>query len=133
MLRRPPRSTRTDTLFPYTPLFRSAAGRASRCAAAVPLPGLRWAAWPPVAIGLLPTPAPGGGGAGNAPMTTNRRHMMNAQVQVPSDVRAIPLHQLFPSPLNVRKTGRIRLDGLAAPIEAPGRTPHMPANTPPPH
>src|SRR3546814_8415488 len=24
MLRRPPRSTRTDTLFPYTPLFRSA-------------------------------------------------------------------------------------------------------------
>src|SRR3546814_2378809 len=23
MLRRPPRSTRTDTLFPYTPLFRS--------------------------------------------------------------------------------------------------------------
>src|SRR3546814_10264965 len=29
MIRRPPRSTRTDTLFPYTPLFRSpgAAGR----------------------------------------------------------------------------------------------------------
>src|SRR3546814_21053786 len=25
MLRRPPRSTRTDTLFPYTPLFRSIA------------------------------------------------------------------------------------------------------------
>src|SRR3546814_11054323 len=28
MIRRPPRSTRTDTLFPYTTLFRSAAGRA---------------------------------------------------------------------------------------------------------
>src|SRR3546814_3140223 len=28
MIRRPPRSTRTDTLFPYTTLFRS--GRASR-------------------------------------------------------------------------------------------------------
>src|SRR3546814_5663855 len=30
MIRRPPRSTRTDTLFPYTPLFRSqaAGGRA---------------------------------------------------------------------------------------------------------
>src|SRR3546814_3235126 len=28
MLRRPPRSTRTDTLFPYTTLFRSRAGRA---------------------------------------------------------------------------------------------------------
>src|SRR3546814_8240674 len=27
MLRRPPRSTRSDTLFPYTPLFRSAAQR----------------------------------------------------------------------------------------------------------
>src|SRR3546814_9319147 len=26
MLRRPPRSTRTDTLFPYTTLFRSAVG-----------------------------------------------------------------------------------------------------------
>src|SRR3546814_1853754 len=28
MLRRPPRSTRTDTLFPYTTLFRSARARA---------------------------------------------------------------------------------------------------------
>src|SRR3546814_10476014 len=28
MIRRPPRSTRTDTLFPYTTLFRSAAGAA---------------------------------------------------------------------------------------------------------
>src|SRR3546814_13954844 len=28
LLRRPPRSTRTDTLFPYTTLFRSVAGRA---------------------------------------------------------------------------------------------------------
>src|SRR3546814_1163323 len=27
MIRRPPRSTRTDTLVPYTPLFRSADGR----------------------------------------------------------------------------------------------------------
>src|SRR3546814_18628561 len=110
MIRRPPRSTRTDTLFPYTTLFRS---------------------WPPVAIGLLPTPAPGGGGAGNAPMTTNRRHMMNAQVQVPSDVRAIPLHQLFPSPLNARKTVRIRLHGLAAPLPPPG-IPHHPTVPHPP-
>src|SRR3546814_4122730 len=28
MIRRPPRSTRTDTLFPYTPLFRSPCSRA---------------------------------------------------------------------------------------------------------
>src|SRR3546814_18748332 len=30
MIRRPPRSTRTDTLFPYTTLFRSSAGRRIR-------------------------------------------------------------------------------------------------------
>src|SRR3546814_1821774 len=30
MIRRPPRSTRTDTLFPYTTLFRSVQGRARR-------------------------------------------------------------------------------------------------------
>src|SRR3546814_1646324 len=30
MIRRPPRSTRTDTLFPYTTLFRSVAERNSR-------------------------------------------------------------------------------------------------------
>src|SRR3546814_1415923 len=29
MIRRPPRSTRTDTLFPYTTLFRSLAGAGS--------------------------------------------------------------------------------------------------------
>src|SRR3546814_19808135 len=31
MIRRPPRSTRTDTLFPYTTLFRSASPHASSC------------------------------------------------------------------------------------------------------
>src|SRR3546814_9943375 len=30
MIRRPPRSTRTDTLFPYTTLFRSLSGRIAR-------------------------------------------------------------------------------------------------------
>src|SRR3546814_17559629 len=34
MIRRPPRSTRTDTLFPCTTLFRSAGERSSAC----PLP-----------------------------------------------------------------------------------------------
>src|SRR3546814_5538776 len=37
MIRRPPRSTRTDTLFPYTTLFRSAAARGLRH----PAPGRR--------------------------------------------------------------------------------------------
>src|SRR3546814_7383697 len=31
MIRRPPRSTRTDTLFPYTTLFRSPLGGSRRC------------------------------------------------------------------------------------------------------
>src|SRR3546814_7059074 len=31
MIRRPPRSTRTDTLFPYTTLFRSCCIQASHC------------------------------------------------------------------------------------------------------
>src|SRR3546814_1256485 len=35
MIRRPPRSTRTDTLFPYTTLFRSGDERASTTADAV--------------------------------------------------------------------------------------------------
>src|SRR3546814_2459025 len=33
MIRRPPRSTRTDTLFPYTTLFRSSPDRYGRCRA----------------------------------------------------------------------------------------------------
>src|SRR3546814_19413395 len=32
MIRRPPRSTRTDTLFPYTTLFRSIVGMTGECA-----------------------------------------------------------------------------------------------------
>src|SRR3546814_20300109 len=46
MIRRPPRSTRTDTLVPYTTLFRSAAAaqagvRPDRLAAAVQRPAAR--------------------------------------------------------------------------------------------
>src|SRR3546814_982505 len=36
MIRRPPRSTRTDTLFPYTTLFRSAHARAAHEAERTP-------------------------------------------------------------------------------------------------
>src|SRR3546814_6213210 len=36
MIRRPPRSTRTDTLFPYTTLFRSAPVGKLRCARTSP-------------------------------------------------------------------------------------------------
>src|SRR3546814_8994337 len=37
MIRRPPRSTRTDTLFPYTTLFRSVAGGLAAAASACAL------------------------------------------------------------------------------------------------
>src|SRR3546814_2943243 len=40
MIRRPPRSTRTDTLFPYTTLFRSPRERAAVHESALPLGGL---------------------------------------------------------------------------------------------
>src|SRR3546814_20147531 len=62
MIRRPPRSTRTDTLFPYTTLFRSpdarlpdagrghrsGAGRTGPCGA-LPSPG--YGPWPPAGAG----------------------------------------------------------------------------------
>src|SRR3546814_8240194 len=41
MLRRPPRSTRTDTLFPYTTLFRSGEGRRRADAGGADLLGRR--------------------------------------------------------------------------------------------
>src|SRR3546814_3826424 len=36
MIRRPPRSTRTDTLFPYTTLFRSSSPRSTRASPGPP-------------------------------------------------------------------------------------------------
>src|SRR3546814_9453444 len=39
MIRRPPISTRTDTRFPYTPLFRSAADSWIKSVASLPLAG----------------------------------------------------------------------------------------------
>src|SRR3546814_20481117 len=42
MIRRPPRSTRTDTLFPYTTLFRSAPGSPHRRRRADPVPPRPW-------------------------------------------------------------------------------------------
>src|SRR3546814_20213801 len=60
MIRRPPRSTRTDTLFPYTTLFRSPRGfRAVPADPSLPCPGVpfRWLYFPPlplVTLGLDP-------------------------------------------------------------------------------
>src|SRR3546814_3713064 len=54
MIRRPPRSTRTDTLFPYTTLFRSR--DAGRGGARVDLGGERVRAGPAVALPMKPYP-----------------------------------------------------------------------------
>src|SRR3546814_5320151 len=42
MIRRPPRSTRTDTLFPYTTLFRSVGGRVLEDAVVEQLADAEW-------------------------------------------------------------------------------------------
>src|SRR3546814_1726900 len=42
MIRRPPRSTRTDTLFPYTTLFRSCRSTSPQCCTSCNA----WRAWP---------------------------------------------------------------------------------------
>src|SRR3546814_1899131 len=44
MIRRPPRSTRTDTLFPYTTLFRSG-GSPAHSPGLQPRDGRRWRRW----------------------------------------------------------------------------------------
>src|SRR3546814_12079463 len=51
MVRRPPRSTRTDTLFPYTTLFRSIAGWAANGTAT-----LQWASRNDMAIAEIAVP-----------------------------------------------------------------------------
>src|SRR3546814_5534708 len=64
MIRRPPRSTRTDTLFPYTTLFRSAGGCST---GSVPPPSLTdthcLAQLPTELVGLRPDPETKEGGA----------------------------------------------------------------------
>src|SRR3546814_1980387 len=50
MIRRPPRSTRTDTLFPYTTLFRSRYGAKDETFAKISVKARRHAANNPLAI-----------------------------------------------------------------------------------
>src|SRR3546814_6605929 len=59
MIRRPPRSTRTDTLFPYTTLFRSSSfpDRRPTLASSPRLVGIASAGFPPPAS-LLPAVLP---------------------------------------------------------------------------
>src|SRR3546814_2319396 len=95
MIRRPPRSTRTDTLFPYTTLFRSGPGRGPAAGQAVcRLPGTdeRPAAAdllqqrpPHLAVGRLPRGAARGtgllhpGGAGTRHPARSEEHTSELQ------------------------------------------------------
>src|SRR3546814_8648025 len=70
MIRRPPRSTRTDTLFPYTTLFRSSCadaardgGRTAPPAASSP-PRMTGRVRPPATPRAIPRPRVGGRGEG---------------------------------------------------------------------
>src|SRR3546814_17722200 len=57
MLRRPPRSTRTDTLFPYTPLFRSRLRRILLgLLALVVVAAVSLAVWEPLTAEAPPAP-----------------------------------------------------------------------------
>src|SRR3546814_7728582 len=56
MIRRPPRSTRTDTLFPYTTLFRSASCAAAGAATSNPAPASTASDTPPRNRAPIPNP-----------------------------------------------------------------------------
>src|SRR3546814_8385034 len=60
MIRRPPRSTRTDTLFPYTTLFRALGRGRSRTARGLSVPGWLGGRFPEGA-GARPPRLPAGG------------------------------------------------------------------------
>src|SRR3546814_414618 len=145
MIRRPPRSTRTDTLFPYTTLFRSlgAACRGRRAGAHLGVGGLRPAAvavpaavrlsrHSAVAAALLPR-APGAprgrralghrrGGAGDGAAVPQQQPAPRAPRQAgPAVVPHPRLLQAAPRPLP-RLQRRLLLQGL--PRSLPALPPH---------
>src|SRR3546814_5251614 len=80
MIRRPPRSTRTDTLFPYTTLFRSA----DRGAAAAAHGGAEASARLP--RGAFPRQArahlPGSAGSGEAPRSEEHTSELQSLMRI---------------------------------------------------
>src|SRR3546814_13950671 len=95
MLRRPPRSTRTDTLFPYTTLFRS--GRRPRAVPSEDGPRTRPASR---LDGRNPLPSPAGGVAASAASPHVRG----------TDRRPVPDHRARPADRG-RVPGRTAIPG----------------------
>src|SRR3546814_936383 len=77
MLRRPPRSTRTDTLFPYTTLFRSAGEALQRFPATVPA---FWICRPPISRAAC-FRASNSGGRSAATMSLQRSEEHTSELQ----------------------------------------------------
>src|SRR3546814_18232668 len=116
MIRRPPRSTRTDTLFPYTTLFRSSDARAlpgRRALGAVPLHAARGAAFGPVRRRL------GGLHRDN----DDRRRLPRRRPAVPPGAA-----ELLPAPDRQRapRPGRARRRLAPRPGDAPDDPRHVP-------
>src|SRR3546814_18991466 len=104
MIRLPPRSTRTDTLFPYTALFRSAASASpwtSHSAAdhqvsarqpvpfATPVPPIQTNSKPPhpkVCVMLQETTSAPGGDDAAAPSQMGVDHLINELVTTPGPI-----------------------------------------------
>src|SRR3546814_7517382 len=79
MIRRPPRSTRTDTLFPYTTLFRS--GEADRPALSLDQPARRHRQRRCDAAGRRGQARPGGAQHGRAQPRTARSEEHTSELQ----------------------------------------------------
>src|SRR3546814_11263229 len=100
MRRRPPRSTRTDTLFPYTTLFRSdeaeerpVAGEARRAAVEKP-PVFAIAAPQPVDLGISRPPAPRVGldGQDRGPVVRSEERRVGKACVSTCRTRLLPYH-----------------------------------------
>src|SRR3546814_18899489 len=120
MIRRPPRSTRTDTLFPYTTLFRSVAAlsrsreragrrRTARAREGSPLPGAAMAREPGVRLDppeifpdRRPSVARGRGDRGRRPLAEGAIALRDAQLRRRDEPDQLPRHQ----PPTARKNDR---------------------------
>src|SRR3546814_10987326 len=109
MIRRPPRSTRTDTLFPYTTLFRSLHPRTlsrdelwgltfwdrGKCRAAFDALDYKGVFTPPSLNGTLEYPGLGGGiNWGSVSIDPVRRRMVVNLQTAPFTIRLVPRAQI---------------------------------------
>src|SRR3546814_15707881 len=101
MIRRPPRSTRTDTLFPYTTLFRSAApGFSHARPGPLPLASQR-------RMAAAPAAQPPGPGPGGLPVLARRPHRAlsgRPSMSLPAPANAGPRRRRLLLPLLVVAT-----------------------------